>query len=260
MQTKDRKVSIVTVCYNSEETIEDSIISIERQTYKNLEHIIIDGSSTDRTIEILQKHLSINNSMRLISEKDNGIFDAMNKGFQLAKGEIIGIVNSDDLLKNKHTIKQVVNHFNSTNADVVYTNILMVERNDLNNVKRKWRAQKGNINLGWLPPHTGMFITKDALMKVGLFNLEFGTASDTDFILRVFKDKSLVIEYLDEYTVLMRLGGVSTKSIKSVYKNYKISVKIYKKHMISPAIIVALLKPLRKINQYFFRKDELNEK
>lgn len=254
MKNNNLKVSLITVSLNSEKTIKETLNSIENQSYQNIEHIIIDGISTDKTLDIINDYSLHKSNIKILSEKDKGIFDAMNKGIKLSNGEIIGILNSDDMLFDSNVVQNIVKKFNDTNADVIYSDIIMVDRENIKKVKRKWIAKEGNINYGWLPPHTGMFYKKHLLRKMELFNLNFGTASDTDFIIRIFKKKQLIISYLEDYTVKMRLGGVSTKNLTSLIKNYKRSVEIYKSNNIAPSFIIALLKIIRKVKQYFFRK------
>ena len=150
------KISIITVCYNAEDTIGDTIQSVLSQDYKDVEYIIVDGKSTDRTLEIIQ---SINNGIKLISEKDQGMYDAMNKGINIASGDVIGILNADDIYKNSQVLTKVMDEFKA-NVSIVYGDIEYVKYDDLSNVVRKWKAgvfRTGKFKWGWMPPHPGFF-------------------------------------------------------------------------------------------------------
>ena len=158
------KISIITVCYNAEDTIGDTIQSVLSQDYKDVEYIIVDGKSTDRTLEIIQ---SINNGIKLISEKDQGMYDAMNKGINIASGDVIGILNADDIYKNSQVLTKVMDEFKA-NVSIVYGDIEYVKYDDLSNVVRKWKAgvfRTGKFKWGWMPPHPGFFV-KNLVTKV----------------------------------------------------------------------------------------------
>jgi glycosyltransferase involved in cell wall biosynthesis len=212
-------VSLITVSYNSEETIKDTIESILNQTYENVEYIIIDGLSQDNTVSIAKNYknrfIERGYKYKIISEKDKGLYDAMNKGIKMAGGKIIGILNSDDFYINEFVIEKVVTKIVSERADCLYADLLYVDEMDTNKVVRKWKAKKGDFRLGWNPPHPTTFITKSTYEKFGLYKVEYKISSDYDILYKIIhKGKSRVV-YLAEYIVKMRSGGRSTSGLKS---------------------------------------------
>ncbi len=243
------KVSIITATFNSASTVADTIRSVQQQTYQNIEHIIIDAVSKDNTLEIVRSmHQGI-----IISEKDKGIYDAMNKGIAFASGGIIGILNSDDFYADKNIIEKIVDLFQSTNCDAVYGDLLYVDYNDLSKIKRKWISGAHSIRsflYGWMPPHPTFFVKKEVYEKLGGFNLQLGSAADYELMLRfIFKEK-IKLSYLNEVIVKMRTGGVSNKNLSNrlmANKNDKLAWKI---NNLRPFWFTTILKPLRKIVQF----------
>lgn len=219
------KLSIITVVFNNKETIKDAILSVFEQTYKNVEHIIIDGGSTDGTREILEKER--NKYSILISESDKGIYDAMNKGVLLATGDVIGILNSDDLYSNNMVLQDVVSHFASdSELSIVYGDLVYVKSEDINSIVRKWKSkpyynyffENGNV-----PPHPTMFLRNSIYIDVGLFDLEFKLAADYELMLRIFKNHDFKSKYIQKVIVKMRLGGATNKSFSNI-KNQNIEI------------------------------------
>ena len=159
------KVSIITVCFNSQETIKETIESVISQTYKNIEYIVIDGKSNDGTCSIInQFNTSIS---KFVSEKDNGIYDALNKGIRMSTGDIVGFLHADDVFDNKTVIEKVVKSFD-INIDILYGDINYVNRTNLNKIVRKWKSStysKNKFKWGWMPPHTSFFFEKNELFK-----------------------------------------------------------------------------------------------
>jgi len=217
------KISIITVVYNNEKTLETAIQSVLSQTYENIEYIIIDGASTDGTLKIIDKYKD--RIATIISEPDAGIYDAMNKGISKATGDVIGILNSDDIYDDEHVINETMTSFaNNPNIDMVYGDLVYVKNEDLNKVVRKWNSLKFYKNFfedGNVPPHPSLFIRANLYKELGHFNLKYKLAADYEFMLRAFKfkgDKSL---YLNKLMVRMRLGGATNKSIKNIIKGNK---------------------------------------
>ncbi|GIR59264.1 MAG: glycosyl transferase [Crocinitomicaceae bacterium] len=200
------KISIITVCYNAEDTISDTIQSVLSQDYEDVEYIIVDGKSTDRTLEIIQ---TIKNGIQLISEKDRGIYDAMNKGINIATGDVIGILNADDVYKNNQVLTNVMNAFRD-NVSVVYGDIEYVKFNDVSKVVRKWKAgvfRPGKFKWGWMPPHPGFFMKKSCYDSYGLFNLNLSTSADYELMLRMLEVHNLNHIYISKTITSMRVGG-----------------------------------------------------
>jgi len=215
------KVSIITATNNSQKTVEDCIKSIREQEYQNIEHIIIDNKSTDSTLNIINRNKKNNNFIKLISEFDNGIYDALNKGINHASGDIIGFLHSDDIFYNCHTIFDIVSFLKKNKYDGVYGNLQYVKKNNTNKVVRFWKSSKFDQNLlkkGWMPPHPTLFLRKYVYDKHGKFNDFFQISADYDFILRVFKDQELTLGYFPSVITRMRVGGVSNRSFKNIIK------------------------------------------
>ena len=181
------KISIITVCYNAEKYIKDTIESVLEQDYPDIEYIIIDGASTDQTLNIIQ---NFNDRIDcLISEKDKGIYDAMNKGIAKATGDVIGILNADDVYENQYVISLIMQSF-TDGVSIVYGDIEYVKQDDLSKVVRKWRAGKyihGKFKWGWMPPHPGFFIKKSSYKEYGVYHLHLATSADYELMLRMLK-------------------------------------------------------------------------
>ena len=213
------KISIITVTYNSEETLEETILSVTSQEGVDLEYVIVDGASTDNTLDILKKYRSQIDV--LISEPDHGIYDAMNKGIAKASGDVIGILNSDDFYASDSILHEVVQRFESSQCDLLYGDIVFVEKDTLS-IRRRWRSgAKRGFQLGWHPPHPSLFVSSQAYAVAGLYNTSFKIAADFEFMLRAFEIHKLSAEYLPKTLVHMRMGGESTGSIQSIFRGHQ---------------------------------------
>lgn len=244
------KVSIITATYNSASTIKDTILSVKQQTYKNVEHIIVDGSSTDNTLHLLQH---FGHSGPLLSEKDKGIYDAMNKGLAIANGDIIGILNSDDFYPHAHVIEKVVKAMSATDCDAVYGDLVYVDAHHATKVLRKWIAggySKKQFYNGWMPPHPTFFVKKEVYEKYGNFNLEFKSSSDYELLLRFMFLNDIKVKYLPGVLVHMRAGGHSNRSLRNRLAAHKEDYMAWSSNGISPKWYTLAMKPLRKIKQY----------
>ncbi len=244
------RVSIVTVCFNSASTIADTIKSVQSQNYSDIEHIIIDGMSKDNTLEIIK---SCGHEGPLVSEKDNGLFYAMNKGIQLATGDIIGILNSDDFYTDEKAIDDVVEHFKRTNCDIVYGDLNYIDDKRNEKIIRKWRSGRfkyTKFNYGWMPPHPTVFVKKEIYDKYGSFNTELRSAADYELILRFLYKNKIKAHYVPRVLVNMRIGGNSGQSIKHRLKAHLEDYKAWKMNGNVPHWYTMFLKPLRKVLQY----------
>jgi glycosyltransferase len=205
------KISIITIVYNRQHCIAHCIQSVLSQTYPNIEHIIIDGGSTDGTQEEIEKYsdkLAYYNS-----EKDEGVFDAYNKGIRKAKGDIVGVLNSDDFFFETDTLQKVADAFKSSAADLVYAKGLFVDQEHTEKIKRIYSSKPYNKKLlfyGWIPLHTTIFVKREIFLKYGLYNHGYTIASDYEISLRWFSNPEIRKYFLDEWVVKMRLGGLST--------------------------------------------------
>lgn len=246
------KVSIITTCKNSEATIEDTINSVLSQDYPNIQYIIIDGQSTDRTLEILNKYrdkISI-----LISETDAGIYYAINKGINLATGDIIANLNSDDFYSDSTIISQVVKAFENNAAEGVYGDLHYVDKHNTKKVIRNWKSGKyidGMFLNGWMPPHPAFFVKREIYNKYGLFNTSFKSAADYELMLRFIHKYKIKIAYLPQVLVKMRVGGKSNVTLKNRINANLEDRRAWKINNLRPTFFTLFLKPLLKLSQYW---------
>lgn len=250
MMSNEPKITIITACYNSENSIHDTFYSILSQTYKNIEHIIVDGGSKDHTMEIVKSYeAKYDGRLRWISEKDKGIYDALNKGIAMATGDIVGILHSDDLLGGTDTLEKIAERFKMENCEGVYGNLIFVEPEDIKKVKRIWIAGKGKYEFGWIIPHQTLYLKKAVYEKFGGYLTDMTNAADNEFILRVCKDGKIKISYINEVLVIMKLGGASTKNIKSNKKGFEEVQRSYELHGIKFPYLINTLRLLSKVKQ-----------
>lgn len=244
------KVSIITVSYNSIKTIEDTIKSVRSQRYPNIQYIIIDGNSTDGTRECIQKNITA--ADKFVSEKDNGIYDAMNKGILMAEGEIVGILNSDDIFYDDTVIEQVVQTFESDKElYCVYGNIIYF-KGSKNNVTRIWKTKPYHNNYfetGQVPPHPAVFVKRTAYEKIGLYQTGYKIAGDLEFMIRLLKIYKLKSKFVNAFFVKMRAGGVSTTGIKSYLISTREIKKAWNSNGLKYPINLYFIRPIIKILQ-----------
>ena len=225
---RELKVSIVTITYNSEKTLEETIESVLSQSYKNIEYIIIDGNSSDKTIEIVKKYGD--QISTFLSEPDDGIYDAMNKGLKLATGDIVGILNSDDVYFDNKVIEGVIESFEETKSDSLYGDLYYVEENDLDKVSRYWKSSsfiRGSFRKGWHPAHPTFFVKREIYDKYGYFNLDMKVSADFELMLRFLERYAISTFYIPRVLVKMRLGGESNRSIENILKGNQDILKAF---------------------------------
>jgi glycosyltransferase len=245
------KFSIITVTYNSEKYLEDCIRSVHKQNYKNIEHIIIDGKSTDRTMQIIldnESHIS-----HWISETDRGMYDAINKGLQLATGDIIGILNSDDMLASADVIMSIADCFKTHGTDSVYGDLVYVAPENPNKVLRFWKGmsyKRNRFKYGWMPAHPTFYMRRELIQKYGLYENHYHTAADYEFMARYLYRHRISATYLGEMIVKMRAGGASNGSLKSRLRANRRDYLAMKFNKIPFPLLVSVLKPLIKIPQF----------
>lgn len=247
------KVSIITATYNSAHVIKACLDSILSQDYKNIECLVIDGRSTDKTIEIVLKKQKKHSSINIVSEPDKGIYDALNKGVNLASGDIIGFVHSDDLLASKTVISKLVNKFLNEKFDGVYGDLQYVNKNDTSKVLRYWKSNDfdcGLLKKGWMPAHPTFFLKKEIYQIHEKFNLNYKISADYDFMVRVLLDKSLKFGYLPKVITKMRLGGESNRSLKNIILKTKEDYLIIKRNNIGN-FFPLIRKNTSKFKQFF---------
>jgi glycosyltransferase involved in cell wall biosynthesis len=227
------KISIVTVTFNSEKTLKDTIESVIAQKYNNIEYIIIDGSSSDATIDIVKSYG--NKVSKFISEKDNGIYDAMNKGLKLATGDVVGILNSDDVYFDNEVIEKVIERFKKDGSDSVYGDLYYVKEDNVNEVVRYWKSsilEQESFAKGWHPPHPTFFVKKDIYNKYGYFDLNMKVSADFELMLRFLEKYKISTCYLSKVIVRMRVGGESNRNIKNIITGNASILKSFDKNNI----------------------------
>lgn len=244
------KISIITVSYNSAATIETTFQSVVNQTYGDIEYIVIDGGSTDGTLEFIKKYNKF--ITKWISEPDKGLYDAMNKGVKLATGDVIGLINSDDLFCDPNAIEKVIDVFtNNKNLDSVYADLFYVSQNNTDKIIRKWvTGKKKPFKYGWHPAHPTFYIKKSVYDKYGLFDLSFKLAADFEIMLRFLDKHKITTAYLEEPLVKMRLGGETNKSFKNIYNQNKECIRAFKKNDLK---VIKILYPFFRILPKFFQ-------
>lgn len=254
------KISIITATYNSLKYISWALDSINNQSYKNLEWIVIDGGSTDGTLEFLQKSKCIS---RLISEPDKGIYGALNKGIQVSTGDIIGFLHSDDFYASPDILQKIADIFlehsptkNFGGATAVYGDLVFVKPDNINRITRFWKSKAFSpelLNKGWMPPHPTVFMKREVFEKHGLFDPNLRCSADYDFILRVFQDSQYNFVYLPEIITIMRMGGKSTKGIKNLIVKAKEDYWVIKTNQMPHPLWTLLSKNISKIPQLFVK-------
>jgi len=245
------KVSIITPTLNSERFIKDCIESVKNQSYLDIEHIIVDGGSIDYTLKIIKEYENTYN-LKLITGKDKGIYDALNKGIKNASGEIIGILHSDDLYPNNEVIEKIVNIFQSQKIDSCYGDLYYVKENDINKVIRYWKSGVYNRNkfkYGFMLPHPTFFVKKEIYEKYGVFDTSFKISGDYELMVRFLYKNNISCYYLPEVLVKMRVGGKSNKNLKHILIKMKEDYKVIKKYNLG-GIDTLLLKSFIKIPQF----------
>ena len=228
------KISLITITYNSVSTVSDTINSILNQTYSDIEYIIIDGMSKDNTLSVVKEYESLfNGRMKWISEPDKGIYDAMNKGIRMATGDIIGILNSDDLFIDNYVLEDIANAFKQNNIDCLYGNLKFVDAINIDKVVRTWKGSQhttGAFLKGWHPAHPTFYVKREVYEKYGVFDTSFDVSADFELMLRLIEKHKISNLYLDRYFVKMRMGGESTGSIKKIITGNINILRAFKKN------------------------------
>ncbi len=249
------KISIISVVLNNRPHIEDCIRSVLNQTYDNIEYIVVDGGSTDGTKEILKKYED--KFFRWVSEPDKGIYDAMNKGINLATGDIVGFLNSDDVYYDSSVLEHVSQIMADSSTDLCYFDLVYVKENDTGNVVRYWKScnyKKGLFARGWVPPHPTVFVRKSVYAKHGAFNLDYPLAADFELMARLLDRFQVRSVYIPRISTRMRLGGATNKSMSNIIKqNCEIYLACRRNKITLPLLPFLLFKVLSRTKQFFIR-------
>ena len=245
------KISIITVSFNAGSTIEDTIKSVISQSYDNIEYIIIDSASTDNTIDIVESFKQ--EISYFISERDKGIYHGMNKGIKVATGDIIGILNADDVYPNRFVIEDVINHFLQNNPDTIFGDLVYVDSKDMYKVVRYWKSgdfDRKKIQYGWMLPHPTFFIKKEIYDKYGVYSDKLKSAADYEMMLRLLYKNRCTTSYLPKILVNMRSGGYSNESILHRLRGNSEDVMAWRLNDLDPPKLLRILKPLSKVKQF----------
>lgn len=247
---QDFKISLITVTFNAGSTISRCIESVIGQNFTNIEYIVIDGGSTDNTLEILDQYKAYINVF--VSEPDKGIYDAMNKGIKLANGDVIGMLNADDFFMDSTVSSTIADIFSQQNAEIVYGDLDYISLQG--KIVRKWRSgayERNKFKYGWMPPHPTFYCKKDLFKQFGLYSLEYGTAADYELMLRFMYLHKIKAFYVPKVLVKMNIGGASNKTLNNRIKGLFFDMKAMRNNKIPIPFITLIFKPLRKIIQYF---------
>jgi glycosyltransferase len=245
------KISIITVCFNSSKTIAQTLRSVAAQSHADIEHIVVDGGSRDDTADIVR---AVGTRVAcLISERDHGIYDAMNKGLRLAQGEFVGFLNADDVLATPEIVTGIASCAKA--ADVLYGDLLYVDKDDPARVVRYWKSgpfSSRRLRAGWMPPHPTFYVRREMLQGLGSFDLRFRIAADYDFMLRCLTQPGIRVAYNSEVMIRMRTGGASNRSFPAMMQKSREDLHALKKNGVG-GLGTLVFKNLRKLPQFIDR-------
>lgn len=256
-------ISIITVTYNSNTTIVDTMESVLQQTYKDFEYLIIDGASMDGTLDLIKRYeVKFEGKMHYISESDKGIYDAMNKGIRMATGDVIGILNSDDFYTSEYVLESVARVMQDTQIDAVYGDVHFVNPNNLNKCVRYYSSRifkKGLMRLGFMPAHPSFYMRKECFEKFGLYKTDYKIAADFEFLLRTIYKGNIKIKYLPLDMVTMRTGGASTSGWSSHKRIMKEHLHAFRENGLYTNMFLLSLRYVYKIGELIaYKMNPLN--
>lgn len=246
--------SLITVTYNSAATLRDTIESVLEQTYEYIQYIIVDGESTDSTISIIKEYEpKFHGKLKWFSEKDNGLYEAMNKGIVKSTGDIVGFINSDDLLASCDAIEKIVNLFVKHQVDCIYANLYYVERNNTDRIVRNWVCgEKLPFSRGWHPAHPTFYLKKEVYNKYGVFDLNYKLGADFELMLRFIEKEKITMVYCPDFLVKMRMGGITNKNLQNIIKGNWECIRAFKKNKIKINLLYPVYRLIPKIKQFLY--------
>jgi len=246
------KISIITVCFNSAATVEETIKSVAEQSHPDIEHIVVDGCSSDATMGIVDRHRA--RLAKVVSEPDRGIYDAMNKGLAMASGEIIGFLNSDDLFADASSLACVAKAFEDPTVDACYADLVYLGEHDQSKVVRYWKSRdyrKGLFNWGWMPAHPTFYVRQSVYQRFGGFDLQFNLQADFELTMRFLEVHRIKSLYIPKVLVKMRLGGATNRSLRNVLQGNLEAYRACKKHGLAVTPLFMVRKVLSRLPQFF---------
>lgn len=232
------RITVITVCYNSARTIEATLASIAAQTFKDIEHIVIDGGSTDQTLAVIEQWSA--HEIRLVSEPDKGIYHAMNKGLALATGEVVGFLNADDLYADPSVLGQVAGVFNEENVDACFADLVYVDKQDIDAVVRYWKSSsfsKGAFSSGWCPAHPTFYARRSVFNRFGVFDESYKLAADAELLMRFLECGQISSFYVPRVWVKMRLGGKTNRNMLNIVKQNLEILRALEKHGLQSSVL-----------------------
>jgi glycosyltransferase involved in cell wall biosynthesis len=244
------KISVITVTYNSAATLKDTLATVLNQDYPDVEHILVDGASKDDTVKIIKSYPHVKN---WVSEKDSGLYDAINKGIQMATGDVIGILNSDDFFPDNHVLSDIAKAFEVDRVDAVFGDIAFVKPGNLGKIIRLYSSGSfapSKFAYGYMPAHPSFYVRKDCYLKYGLYKLDYKIAADYELLMRFLFTEKLSYKYIKRVMVYMRTGGVSNQSVMSRYTLNKEIIKACKENGVNTNMGLLSLKYFNKVFEY----------
>lgn len=245
------KISVITVCFNSEATIGQTIQSVNQQTYPNIEHVFIDGASKDDTLAVIERESRVNRVV--VSEPDKGIYDALNKGITAASGDVVGFLHADDFYAKPDVLEKIAFGFVSPNIGGVYGDLHYVSQSDTTKVIRHWQTREfspARLRRGWMPPHPTLYVRKSFYERIGFFDTRYRIAADYFSILQLFSDPTFHTIYIPEILMKMRTGGTSNRSLNNIFRKSHEDYDALRRSGVGGSLTL-VLKNLRKIGQFF---------
>jgi len=247
------RVSVITACLNSAETIGQCLESMSSQKYGDVEHIIIDGGSEDGTQDIIREHSR--SVAKFVSEPDSGVYDALNKGIAMATGDVVGVLHADDVFEDERVIADVADAFERSGADTCYGDLVYVARDNVDRIVRRWKSgvcRPGHFrSRGWMPPHPAFFVRREVYERFGLFDTRFRIAADYELMLRLLVRHRVSTCYVPRVLVRMRTGGTSAPRIRTLLRTFSEDHRAWKVNGFPASVLTVAAKKLRKLAQYF---------
>jgi glycosyltransferase involved in cell wall biosynthesis len=251
------KISVITVVRNAEKTIAEAAESVLAQDHPDFEYVVVDGASTDGTLEVLSGYAG--DIDVLVSEEDDGLYNAINKGIGLASGDVVGLVHADDALVGQHVLSLIANTVEESGSEAVYGDLVYVDMQS-DRVVRRWRSaefERRRFRFGWMPPHPTLYLRRELFEKLGGYDPAFGSAADYELMLRYLYRHQIDATYIPETLVKMRVGGISNRSIRSRIEANRHDRRAWNANGVQRAWYTHYLKPLRKVGQYAHWRREI---